>query len=94
MESLNYKIEDNIPLMKANKGKRTTDPQLERALQMLLPGQSLYVPNTTGDHLMPLQHKVICTISKIKKELKLMDRPERTLVTRQHGNGIRVWRTA
>lgn len=84
MESVIYKIE----------GKRTTDPQLERALQMLLVGQSLYIPNLTGEHLMPLQHRVICTIAKMKKKLKLMDRPDRTLITRQHGNGVCVWRTA
>lgn len=88
-----YTIEENMPIPKANKGSRKTDPLLETALRRMKMGQSIYVPNTTGDHLMPLQHKVICTISKIKKKRKELGKPERKWITRQQDGGIRVWRT-
>lgn len=92
MASLMYQIETGIPVPRALKGHRKTDPALEQAMRQLEVNQSLYVPNTTGDHLMPLQHKVICTISKIKQSDKLLGNTPKNLVTRQQGNGIRVWR--
>lgn len=89
-----YTIENEVPIPKANKGARKTDPLLEESLKLLEVNQSLYVPNLDGDHLMPLQHRVICTISKIKKHRKERGEDERTFITRQQGDGIRVWRTA
>ena len=88
-----YDIEDNIPLPKPNKGERKTDPLLEEALKLLGVNQSLYVLNISGDHLMPLQHRVICTIHKLKKLREALGETTQKFVTRQQGNGIRVWRT-
>lgn len=88
-----YEIEEGVPIPKALKGSRKTDPVLEKSLRRLRVNQSLYVPNIDGDHLMPLQHRVICTISKIKKRRAELGKRERKWVTRQQGDGIRVWRT-
>lgn len=90
-----YEIQDNVPIPKANKGARKTDPMLERTLENLQVNQSTYIPNVTGEHLMPLQHRVICTIAKVKKQRarRRFDNYTLKFTTRQQGNGIRVWRT-